>query len=153
MSQTQNAGCPYCEQGEALDSFACPVCALGCTRLYLFREQSYRGRCLLVLNRHAEEYSQLTREERVQIQEDLYRVTSALEDLCHPGKINLGVFGDTVRHFHIHVVPKYPGELDWGGTFQMNPKQHELTQPELEALARQLRQAISEGTPEGTKSK
>lgn len=138
----RNAGCPYCEKGEKLVGFAYPVCELSATHLYLFREQSYPGRCLLALKRHAEEYSQLTREEREQVQEDLYRVSGALEELFHPGKVNLGAFGDTVRHFHIHVVPKYPGRLDWGGTFQMNPNLVYPEKQELEALAEKFRLAL-----------
>lgn len=136
------ASCPYCRQDETLDSFAYFVCELSSTKLFLFREQSYRGRCLLALNRHAEEYSQLTRQERSQFQEDLYRVTQALDTLYHPGKVNLGVFGDTARHFHIHIVPKYPGGLDWGGTFQMNPNQYYPTQHDLETTAAQLKQLL-----------
>ena len=133
-----NTDCPYCTKGEKLDSFAYPVCKLGISSLYLFREQSYRGRCLIVLDRHAEEYAQLTHQERAQLQEDLYRVTQALDELLHPGKVNLGSFGDTVRHFHIHVVPKYPGELDWGGAFQMNPNQNYPDEQELEKFAQEL---------------
>ena len=141
---SQNAvGCPYCEHTEKLASFAYPVCELKTTEFFLFREQSYRGRCLLALKRHAEEYSQLTEQERIDLQEDLHKVTYALDQLFQPGKVNLGAFGDTVRHFHIHVVPKYPGELDWGGTFQMNPNQNYPEQQELEALAAKFRQALA----------
>lgn len=135
-------GCPYCQQDETLCSFAYPVCSLSSSSLYLFREQSYPGRCLLVLNRHAEEYSQLTSEERQALQEDLYKVSQALEKLYHPGKINLGVFGDTVRHFHIHIVPKYVQGLDWGGMFQMNPGLNRPSDSELEATAEQIRLAL-----------
>lgn len=134
--------CPYCQKGDKLDSFAYPVCQLEGSFLYLFREQSYLGRCLLVLNRHAEEYSQLSEEERSILHRDLYRVTCALEKLFHPDKINLGVFGDTVRHFHIHIVPKYSGQLDWGGMFQMNPDQKKPSPSELEDTARQIRLAL-----------
>lgn len=139
QQQNAAAGCPYCEQGQKLNSFAYPVCSLGTTELYLFREQSHPGRCLLVLGRHAEEYTQLTLNERQGVQQDLYRVTCALEALFHPDKINLGVFGDTVRHFHIHVVPKYVGGPDWGGMFQMDLGAVRPDDRQLEARAQALR--------------
>lgn len=105
-------GCLYCEKNEKMQSFTYPVCELSTSDLYLNREQSYPGRCILVLRRHAEEFCELTKEERAALQEDLARVTAALKKLYQPGKINLGVFGDTVRHFHIHIVPKYADGLD-----------------------------------------
>ena len=110
-------GCLYCEKNEKMQSFTYPVCELSTSDLYLNREQSYPGRCILVLRRHAEEFCELTKEERAALQEDLARVTAALKKLYQPGKINLGVFGDTVRHFHIHIVPKYADGLDWNGIF------------------------------------
>lgn len=111
-------GCLYCEKNEKMQGFTYPACELSTSDLYLNREQSYPGRCILVLRRHAEEFCELTKEERVALQEDLARVTAALKKLYQPGKINLGVFGDTVRHFHIHIVPKYADGLDWNGIFQ-----------------------------------
>ena len=134
--------CPYCENGEKLNGFAYHVCDLKGTKLYLFREQSYKGRCLLVLNRHAEEYAELTKDERITLQEDLFKVTTALHKILKPGKINLGSYGDTVRHFHYHIVPKYEGELDWNGVFQMNPNKIYPSDEELELLAKEIRENL-----------
>lgn len=136
-------GCLYCEKNEKMQGFTYPVCELSTSDLYLNREQSYPGRCILVLRRHAEEFCELTKEERVALQEDLARVTAALKKLYQPGKINLGVFGDTVRHFHIHIVPKYADGLDWNGIFQMKANAKYPKEKDLEAAAKQLREEIS----------
>ena len=64
-------GCLYCEKNEKMQGFTYPVCELSTSDLYLNREQSYPGRCILVLRRHAEEFCELTKEERVALQEDL----------------------------------------------------------------------------------
>lgn len=136
-------GCLYCEKNEKMQGFTYPVCELSTSDLYLNREQSYPGRCILVLRRHAEEFCELTKEERVALQEDLARVTAALKKLYQPGKINLGVFGDTVRHFHIHIVPQYADGLDWNGIFQMNANAKYPKEKDLEAAAKQLREEIS----------
>ena len=135
-------GCLYCEKGEKMKGFTYPVCELSVTDLYLHREQSYKGRCILVLKRHAEEYHELTEEERANLREDLYALTKAMDKLWHPGKINMGIFGDTVRHFHIHVVPKYTDGLDWNGMFQMNPDKLYPTDGELEEMAKKYREAL-----------
>ena len=74
-------GCLYCEKNEKMQGFTYPACELSTSDLYLNREQSYPGRCILVLRRHAEEFCELTKEERVALQEDLARVTAALAAL------------------------------------------------------------------------
>ena len=135
-------GCLYCEKNEKMQSFTYPVCELSTADLYLNREQSYPGRCILVLRRHAEEFDELTAEERAALQDDLSRVTAALRKIYRPGKVNFGVFGDTVRHFHIHIVPKYPDGADWNGIFQMNVNKVYPTEKELDAAAAQLRREI-----------
>lgn len=137
-------GCLYCEKAEKLRSFAYPVCELTETTVYLHKEQSYPGRLILVLKRHAEEYCELTDAEREGVQKDLYRAAKAMETLFHPQKVNLGVFGDTVRHFHIHVVPKTEGGLDWNGMFQMNPNAIWPSDGEMEKLALAYREALGE---------
>ena len=135
-------GCLYCEKGEKMQSFAYPVCELSETYVYLHKEQSYRGRLILVLKRHAEEYSELTEAERNGVQKDLCLATKAMGELFQPQKVNLGAFGDTVRHFHIHVVPKTEGGLDWNGMFQMNPNKNWPKAEELEAMASAYRDAF-----------
>lgn len=51
--------------------------------------------------------------------------------------------GYTVRHFHIHIVPKYADGLDWNGIFQMNANAKYPEEKDLEAAAKQLREEIS----------
>ena len=39
--------CGYCAEGEYLAAFGIKICELGATKLYLFKEQSHRGRVTL----------------------------------------------------------------------------------------------------------
>ena len=48
-----------------------------------------------------------------------------------------------MRHFHIHIVPKYADGLDWNGIFQMNANAKYPKEKDLEAAAKQLREEIS----------
>ena len=50
------------------------------------------------------------------------RVSMAIRKVFAPDKINLGMYFDLGRHLHCHIVPKYEGGVDWGGTFTMNPQ-------------------------------
>ena len=53
--------------------------------------------------------------------------------------MNYGAYGDTGRHLHFHLVPKYKDQFEWGGVFQMDPKQVTLTQPEYDALIEKIK--------------
>ena len=44
--------CFYCQKNEALDELMIEVCELEASTLYLFKEQTYRGRCLVAFNGH-----------------------------------------------------------------------------------------------------
>lgn len=109
--------CNYCEKNEALAAIMAIVCELPASTVYLLRDQTHKGRCVVALNQHKEEICELTDEERNAFFSDVNRVAAALLKLYSPGKINLAVYGDTVRHFHVHVVPKYPDMEDFGGAF------------------------------------
>ena len=61
------------------------------------------------------------------------------ERLFKPAKVNYGAYGDTGHHLHFHLVPKYTGEFEWGGTFEMNPKRTVLGDDEYAALVASLR--------------
>ena len=53
--------------------------------------------------------------------ENVAHAARALHAAFHPNKVNYGAYGDTGCHLHMHLVPKYEGGDEWGGTFQMNP--------------------------------
>ena len=46
-------GCMYCEENENLALLMAPICELPSSRVYLFRNQAYRGRCVVAAGNHA----------------------------------------------------------------------------------------------------
>jgi diadenosine tetraphosphate (Ap4A) HIT family hydrolase len=93
------------------------IADLEVTNLFMTKDQSHPGRCLLALKFHKTEFFQLSLEEQQAYARDLSRATKAIYDAFTPDKLNYGVFGDNVPHFHIHLVPKYKGGKDWGKAF------------------------------------
>jgi len=134
--------CFYCEKGEKLDSFTIKIGELGVSTLYLQKEQSYYGRCLLVYKRHVEEVFELDKTEWCAFMEDAHTVTGAMSKLYMPDKINVGMFGDTVRHLHAHVVPKRTGELDWNSIFQLNANKTFLSEEEYAQMVAAYRDCL-----------
>jgi len=76
------------------------------------------GQCLVVTRRHVGTLLDLTDDETREIAINAKRTAHALNAAFHPLGIltfqNNGVYsGQSVPHFHFHVVPRQPGS-DWG---------------------------------------
>jgi len=117
----KNKGCIYCARGEKLEKLMVEIVALKVSTLFLLKNQSFEGRCVLALNDHKNEIFELERKERESYFEDLSIAAKAIFNLFHPDKINYAVFGDIVSHFHIHLVPKYKKGPLWGKAFCEEP--------------------------------
>ena len=58
-------------------------------------------------------------------------------------KINLGSFGDTNPHLHFHIVPKYEGGFEFGGSFAItNPEPVLLSEGEYQEMIAALREKL-----------
>lgn len=134
--------CAYCMQGEMVAQFAYPVCKMDTGFLYVFKEQSHPGRLILAYNEHVSEMIDLTDEERNYFFAEVAKASKAIHEVFHPNKVNYGAYGDTGCHLHMHLVPKYEGEFEWGGVFEMNPGKTLLTDDEYEEIAEKIRQAL-----------
>ena len=66
----------------------------------------------------------------------------ALHQAFHPDKVNYGAYGDTGCHLHMHLVPKYQGQDEWGGVFQMNPDKKYLSQAEYEEMIEKIKACL-----------
>lgn len=135
--------CRYCNKDAALDELAIKICDLSVSVLYLFREQTYHGRCILAHNEHYRELYALGDEELCAFMMDAKRASQALQDAFSPHKMNFGNFGDKAPHLHLHIVPKYEGGTDWGTPFELNPKKVYLTDDDydktIESIKAKLR--------------
>ena len=129
--------CPYCMPRDTFP-FGKWIYDLPMSHVYLFHEQSKYGRCILGCKKHVNDISELSDEERNQFFADLNLVCKAVDQCYHPGKINFGSYYDTGRHLHIHIVPKYKEQEEWGTTFTMNPGKIFLRDMDADTMAREL---------------
>ncbi len=125
--------CMYCAKDERLTNLMTEVIRLDLTTVYLYREQSYPGRCVVAMNRHVHKLTDLTPEEHAVFCAEVSKSAKVWTELYQPGKINYLVMGDMSPHLHIHLVPKYPGGTDWGTMFQMMPEPQKYLSAEEEA--------------------
>ncbi|WP_010241411.1 HIT family protein [Clostridium arbusti] len=126
--------CFYCSKNKDLDSLMIKICDLNVSTVYLFKEQTYNGRCNVVYKEHKSEITDLTEDEAAAFINDVRKAAKAIHKALNPDKINYGAFADTMKHLHIHIVPKYKGGPSWGKTFDMNPAKTFLSEEEYEKL-------------------
>ena len=126
--------CGYCMRGELLDAFGIFICDLQVSSLILFKEQSHKGRCIVAYKDHVSELIDISPEERALFMEDIAKASNAIHKAFGPKKVNYGAYGDTGCHLHMHLVPKYEDEFEWGDVFAMNPGRTYLTDAEYAAI-------------------
>ena len=75
------------------------------------------GHTLIIPKRHCKDYFELTKEEMEAIYELSQDVKRYLDKTYHPDGYNVGfnvgeMGGQTVMHCHMHVIPRYKGDID-----------------------------------------
>ena len=134
--------CLYCQNNETLHSLMIEVATLRVSRLFIFKEQTYHGRCLVAYKDHVDDLNLLSDEERNAFMADVAQVTRAMQKGFNPAKINYGAYSDTLSHLHFHLIPKYVDGPDFGGVFQMNPKKTYLSDKEYAEMAEAIKKAL-----------
>lgn len=134
--------CLYCTNNATLDSLMIKIADLDVSRVFLFKKQTYRGRCLVAYNGHVNDLNELSDEERNAFMADVVRVTRAMQKAFNPEKINYGAYSDKLCHLHFHLAPKYVDGPDYGGVFRMNPGEVYLSDSEYAEMIDKVKQYL-----------
>lgn len=105
--------------------------------------QATRGHVLVASKRHAVNLLELTAEEAGAVMQTAQRVAAAVNQAFDPDGINIfqangAPAGQTVFHFHLHVLPRFEGDglsIAW--------QRNEPGMATLNALAEQLRAQLA----------
>ena len=113
--------CQYCLNREAIENFGRVALETESSLIIVFKDQSHKGRMVVAYKKdHVAEIADLSKEELDLFMADVIKTVKIMRKLFNPDRVNYGAFSDTLGHLHIHLVPKYEGGFEWGGTFQMN---------------------------------
>lgn len=134
--------CLYCQNNETLHRLMIKIGTLEVSELFLFKEQSYPGRCNVVYKDHSVEFHELSEEQRSSFMRDVAKVGKALAAVFNPDKINYGAYADTLSHLHMHIVPKYKDGYGFGSVFEMNPLRVALADEEYAAIVAKIETAL-----------
>ncbi len=134
--------CLYCTDNQTQHDLMIQFAELRVSRAFLFKEQTYRGRCLVAYNGHVNDLNELSDDERNKFMADVAQVTRAMQRAFNPEKINYGAYSDKLSHLHFHLAPKYVDGPDYGGTFQMNPGKVYLSDEEYQQLINKIKENL-----------
>ncbi len=122
--------CAYCmkdENPELYGKFGYRIADLKASTVYVFKEQSHKGRVIVAYKDHVDDISQLSDTDLLDYMKDIKNVAKAIHKAFNPDKINFGAYGDTMHHLHFHLVPKYHEDsFEWGSTFAMDPNRNKI---------------------------
>ena len=76
-----------------------------------------KGHCLVIPNRVYSDYFDSSEEEIIGLNKLLFKTKKYLDEKFNPSGFNIGincgkVSGQTVDHLHIHIIPRYPKDVD-----------------------------------------
>lgn len=135
-------GCLYCERNQVQKDLMIEICDLEVSTVFLFKEQTYKGRCVVAYKKHDVELYELDDKELLAFMKDVNKVASTLKKLYNAEKINYGAYSDKLPHLHMHLVPKYMDGTDFGGVFVMNPQQNYLSESEYETMVNDIKKEL-----------
>lgn len=113
--------CMYCNRTEKIAGLMFDICSLEVSDVFLLKDQTYKGRCVIALREHADEIFELSDETRNKFFAELNQLCKVLADIYKPEKINAAAYGDKMKHFHFHIVPKTTDCLEFGSPFVNAP--------------------------------
>ena len=102
--------CPFCN----------PVSSLFENEYAYVKEDAYpvsKGHLLIISKRHVSDWFSLTDAEQNAINDLLRTAKEYLDETYHPDGYNAGIncgeaAGQTIFHFHMHVIPRYAGDVE-----------------------------------------
>lgn len=75
-----------------------------------------KGHVLIIPKRHVKDYFELNSEEKMAMDDAIVWLKDCLDRKYHPDGYNLGInngeaAGQTVMHMHLHMIPRYKGDM------------------------------------------
>jgi ATP adenylyltransferase len=139
MSATQKT-CPLCAPRPDDSPGWLKVAQLSVSTLYLERNQTYRGHCMLMYDpAHVAGLEQLAPTEYERAMADLGRAARAIAGAMQPDHMNYASLGNVVPHLHWHIIPRYRSDPRWGSAIWTDDladmRVTRLTEPQYQELA------------------
>jgi diadenosine tetraphosphate (Ap4A) HIT family hydrolase len=112
MNRVKNP-CPFCNQKSSVDIIAENELAFAAFDIYAVS----KGHCLVITKRHIESFFEVSKEEVDALFSLVNEAKELLDQRYNPDGYNVGInvataAGQTIPHVHIHLIPRYDGDVE-----------------------------------------
>jgi len=139
-------GCTLCAPRPDSTEFAYFSCKLHVSSLYVARDQTYRGMCVVIYDpAHATRPSELNDEAWKQFAADARTAERAVSNIFKPDHVNLECLGNSVPHLHIAIIPRYRSDPRWGRPIWTTKRNEISTAPASDEQCAKIASALRKG--------
>jgi diadenosine tetraphosphate (Ap4A) HIT family hydrolase len=113
LTKTQNLDCPFCNHDSEQELIVESATAYAIYDKFPVSS----GHALIIPKRHCENYFELTFKEQAACMFMMNKVKEIISKKFNPDGFNIGInigekAGQTVNHVHIHLIPRYDGDVE-----------------------------------------
>lgn len=122
--------------------------------VYIHPNQCYLGRCFVVLNRHLEDFFDITEEELSEYFFVVGKLRNVLRKLFQPNLFNYAILQNSLNHVHLNVVPRYKEDriigdiqfidLRWGHNYSPYNKEYSIPDELLYKIREKIKSRLSD---------
>ena len=109
-----NSTCPFC--GEESEFTHLLIKQYKYWRINLHTSQYYLGRCAILLNRHLEDFFDISDEERNELFHITKQLREAVKKSFQTDMFNYATLGNIIPHVHLHFIPRYKNSVTFADT-------------------------------------
>lgn len=133
-------GCLVCDRIRLIRSGENPdfVAELETGYVVIGWHQFFRGYCIFFAKEHKEELHELEEPVRTRFLQEMSQVAEAIFHAFHPVKMNYELLGNSERHLHWHLFPRYANDPNPKGpvwNIDRSIREAENTKPSRKELA------------------
>ncbi|MEE1302907.1 MAG: bifunctional class I SAM-dependent methyltransferase/HIT family protein [Bacteroidales bacterium] len=112
LPRKEDEKCPFCKLSRRVEI----ICETATCVAFYDGYPTSPGHALIIPKRHVANYFDLTNHEREAMNLMLQYVKNKIDERFHPDGYNIGInvnqaAGQTVFHVHIHLIPRYKGDV------------------------------------------
>ena len=133
----------YCTEDDRLQKVMVKIKELEYTKIYLWKDNKYPGRCIVAWKEHVVGLNNLDAAQRRSLMQEVFAVHDAIIAACDADNVQIGYYSDD-KHIHLSVVPKHQSEPDWGRWFE--PVREAMTfmsQPQIDQCTGEILQYLT----------
>jgi len=139
-----------------MDSKSCEVCNFGVwnpvidltrSRVGIYNDARFRGRCIVTLDTHFENLEDVDEATTAAFMADIKSTVRAIKNATGSERVNVAILGNAEPHVHAHLIPRYPAEEQFPNSSPWNDQRPRtvLSEDDMTILTASLRSAFNAG--------